>query len=129
MQNSHASPDLVSRTVSQIGAAAGVKVWMSSVTGKVKYASAHDLRRSFGERWSRRVMPPDLMILMRHETIQTTMGYYVGRNAQTTSDAVWSAIGQSGEFGNTYGNTRPKTTNGPDPSTGHKALSDNSLRQ
>ena len=31
------------------------------------------------------------MALMRHESIETTMRYYVGRNANTTADAVWKA--------------------------------------
>ena len=59
--------------------------------GKVKYASAHDLRRSFGERWATRVMPQVLMELMRHASIKATMRYYVGRNAQRTADALWAA--------------------------------------
>jgi hypothetical protein len=40
-------------------------------------------------------MPQVLMALMRHETIQTTMRFYVGRNAETTADAVWSAWEQN----------------------------------
>ena len=35
-----------------------------------------------------------LMQLMRHECIQTTMKYYVGRNAETPADAVWDAYEQ-----------------------------------
>ncbi len=27
---------------------------------------------------------------MRHETIETTLKYYVGRNAQTTASVLWS---------------------------------------
>ena len=46
---------MVGRVVSGIGKTANVKV--SEGRGNVKYASAHDLRRSFGERWSSRVMP------------------------------------------------------------------------
>lgn len=74
-----------------IGKAAGVKVYTHPQTGKVKYASLHDLRRAFGERWSHRIMPPDLMVLMRHESIETTLKYYVGRNSQATADVVWEA--------------------------------------
>ena len=81
----------VSRMVCRMGKGAGVKVHTHPRTGAVKYASAHDFRRSFGERWAARIMPPDLMALMRHENIQTTMRYYVGRNAQKTADAVWDA--------------------------------------
>ena len=57
----------------------------------VKFASAHDLRRSFGERWAERVLPKVLMELMRHESIGTTMRFYVGQNAQRTADAAWAA--------------------------------------
>ena len=57
--------------------------------GKVKYASAHDLRRSFGFRWAMRVMPPVLMQMMRHESIQTTQQFYVGRNAEMAAEAIW----------------------------------------
>ena len=31
------------------------------------------------------------MELMRHESIQTTMRFYVGQNAQRTADAAWAA--------------------------------------
>lgn len=59
---------------------------------KRKYASAHDLRRAFGLRWSARVMPAVLQQLMRHESIETTMRYYVGRDADATADALWAAV-------------------------------------
>ena len=81
----------VGELVRDIGKVAGVKVDTNSKTGKVKYASVQDLRRSFGERWAARIMPPDLMILMRHENIETTMRYYVGRNAQNTAKTLWEA--------------------------------------
>jgi len=73
--------------VSDIGEAAGVKV--DETDGKVKFASAHDLRRSFGERWARKIMPAVLQELMRHESIHTTMRYYVGRNAKATAAILW----------------------------------------
>lgn len=52
-------------------------------------ASAHDLRRSFGFCWSRRVMPTVLKELMRHASIETTMTFYVGQNAEATADELW----------------------------------------
>ncbi|HEV3339024.1 MAG TPA: site-specific integrase [Pirellulales bacterium] len=97
--------DRVIRLVGAIGKKAGVKVWTHPVSGKVKFASAHDLRRSFGFRWSSRVMPALLKELMRHENIDTTMQYYVGRNAQSTADALWAAYERSG---NTSGNSQAK---------------------
>jgi integrase len=93
----------VGELVAQIGKAAGIKVHTDPKTGKVKYASAHDLRRSFGERWATRIMPPDLMVLMRHESIETTLRYYVGRNAQNTAKTLWQAM-EKATNGNTSGN-------------------------
>jgi integrase len=57
----------------------------------VKYASVHDLRRSFGERWAARIMPQQLKEIMRHELIETTMRFYVGHNAERTADVLWKA--------------------------------------
>ncbi len=48
----------------------------------MKFASAHDLRRAFGERWAARVMPAVLKELMRQESIETTLRYYVGTDAK-----------------------------------------------
>lgn len=92
--------DHVSRIVSAIGEAAGVKVNTDARTAKVKFASAHDLRRSFGARWATKVMPQVLMELMRHESMETTLRYYVGRNAQATADVLWKVDGQSNNLGN-----------------------------
>jgi integrase len=93
----------VGRTVSEIGKAAGVKV------NTAKFASAHDLRRSFGERWASRVMPQVLMELMRHESIDTTMKFYVGRNAYKTADALWES---HAEKSSTLSSTCPSEASG-----------------
>lgn len=90
--------DSTSKLISAIGKKAGVKVWSgrkskADKTEKIKYASAHDLRRSFGFRWSQRVPTATLMLLMRHESIQTTLEFYVGRDAETAADAVWATVG------------------------------------
>jgi integrase len=83
--------------VSAIGKAAGVvvaeKIAAEGGNPKRKFASAHDLRRSFGSRWSRRVMPTILRELMRHTSIETTMKFYVGQNAEATADALWESVG------------------------------------
>ncbi len=94
----------VCELVSAIGRQAGIKVMTNG--DKVKFASAHDLRRSFGERWASRIMPQVLMQLMRHENIETTLRYYVGRNAQSTADVLWAAHGTA--LGSVSGNTHPK---------------------
>ena len=113
------------RTFSAIGKKAGVKV--KTETGKngqlvVKYASAHDLRRSFGLRWASRVMPQVLMELMRHESIDTTMRYYVGRNAQSTAAVLWAA--HDAAKGNTSGNSGQKSKNQPEPAASATADTD-----
>ena len=82
--------DWISRIIVRIGTAAGVKV-NTDAQGKVKYASAHDLRRSFGTRWAPRVMPIVLKDLMRHDSIETTMKYYMGQNAEAMADQIWEA--------------------------------------
>jgi integrase len=81
----------VGTTVRRIGKAANVVVQRSE-SGKVKYASAHDFRRSFGERWSICDMPKVLRELMRHRRIETTMRYYVGKNAEQTADVLRAAV-------------------------------------
>lgn len=66
----------VSKIVSKIGKAAGVKVYVNPKDPEnVKYASAHDFRRAFGVRWAARLMPAQLMELMRHESIETTLRF------------------------------------------------------
>ena len=98
------APYTVCAAVSAIGKAARIIVNVDA-KGKVKHASAHDLRRSFGERWAMEVMPQVLMQIMRHENIETTLKYYVGRNAQTTAKVLWKAL-----RGNTSGNTSPENS-------------------
>ena len=36
-------------------------------------------------------MPTILRELMRHESIETTMRYYVGQNAESTADTLWES--------------------------------------
>lgn len=105
-RNGRLGEQQVGRVVSAIGEKAGVIVAPQRGTAATedqpasddykpaKYASAHDLRRSFGERWASKVMPQVLMELMRHESIETTMKFYVGRNAQTTASVLWAAVAQ-----------------------------------
>ena len=89
------SAEQAGKVVSEIGEAAKVKVWTNPRNGKAKYASPHDLRRSFGSRWALRVMPIYLKELMRHSNIATTMRYYVEVQAQELATAIWAAAGCS----------------------------------
>ena len=76
----------VGRIVSKIGERVGIVV--NSAEGK--YASDHDLRRSFGTRWVGRVKPATLQLLMRHKSSETTMKYYVSQDADGLADELWA---------------------------------------
>jgi integrase len=78
-----------SRYLSAIGKAAKVVIDKAAD----RYATAHDLRRSFGSRWAPRVTPAVLRDLMRHSSITTTMSYYVDLNAENVGDVLRSALG------------------------------------
>lgn len=95
----------VSKLISDIGEKAGVVVNKQPQ----KFASAHDFRRSFGERWSTRVMPATLQAMMRHADISTTMKFYVGQNGQKAAADIMAAyqrhIGQNQPSSNTFINT------------------------
>jgi integrase len=78
-------PNEEGRVISAIGKKAGVIV--NKDAGK--YASAHDLRRSFGTRWAKRVMPAVLQKLMRHATIETTLRYYADLDADELAEDLW----------------------------------------
>ena len=80
----------VSEIISDIGSSACVRV------SDTKSASAHDLRRSFGDRWSRRVLPQMLKQMMRHESIETTLKYYALADADRAAADIWEAYKNAG---------------------------------
>jgi integrase len=79
------------KMISLIGELSRVVVNTDPKTGKVKFASAHDLRRSFGTRWAKLVMPAVLQMLMRHSTIATTMAFYVDLDGDEIAEDLWRA--------------------------------------
>lgn len=79
----------VCRIVAEIGKRAGILVNRA----EEKFASAHDLRRSFGTRWSSRVKPATLQLLMRHKSIETTLKYYVDQDADEIARELWENYG------------------------------------
>ncbi|MEJ7594600.1 MAG: tyrosine-type recombinase/integrase [Planctomycetaceae bacterium] len=81
----------VGRYISSIGRKAEVQV----KPGSDKFATCHDFRRSFGTRWARRVMPAELKLLMRHASIDTTMKYYVGIEADDIAAGLWARFNPS----------------------------------
>lgn len=93
----------VGKVVDRIGRKAGVIV--NAVDGKT--ASAHDLRRTFGTRWAKRVMPAVLQKLMRHANVQTTMQFYVDLAVDDMCDDLWAK--HPAAKSNISGNIDPKT--------------------
>jgi integrase len=82
----------LSKVGSKLGETARIVVHTDVKTGRQRFATLHDLRRSFGERWSRRVLPQHLQLLMRHESISTTLRFYVGRDAERAWEILRAAL-------------------------------------
>jgi integrase len=75
----------VGRTISALGEAVGAKVNDSG-----KPASAHDFRRAFGTRWAMQVRPLTLKKMMRHESLETTMRFYIGLTGADAGAELWN---------------------------------------
>ena len=81
--------DHVGKIISAIGEQAGivVKAPRKGESGKVKYASAHDLRRGVAQRLiNSGVSAETLTVVMRHDDFSTTQAYY-GAKKQAQSAA------------------------------------------
>jgi len=79
--------------ITDIGEKAGVVV---SEDGK--FASAHDLRRSFGQRMADAGLPPrDLQAIMRHSSITTTERYYLRHRAVDQAERIAQYLGTPAE--------------------------------
>lgn len=85
--------DLQPRTMSDYLKSAGrsAKIQVS----QNKHATAHDFRRTFGNRWALRVHPLVLKTLMRHASIETTLRYYVAIDADAVSRQIWDDVHES----------------------------------
>ena len=78
------SDDQVERVIDEIGEAARVKV-----NSKGKFATAHDLRRSFAQRLADAGLHSrDLMRVMRHRKLETTEWYYLRENRANMADRI-----------------------------------------
>ena len=106
-----ANAKIAGRMVALIGELARVVVHTDAKTGKVKYATAHDLRRSFGTRWAKLVKTPVLMRLMRHENIATTMAFYVNLDCDDVTEQLYRVGSVLGSVGASSPETGgPETT-------------------
>lgn len=90
-RHSRPKADWVARIISRIGKAAGIVVEEANArTGRPeKYASAHDLRRSCGERLRNSGVPPLLICrVMRHSSWETTRRHYAPGDVQNEAETL-----------------------------------------
>jgi integrase len=97
----------VGRIIAELGRKAGIVVKAHQKTGEKEFASAHDLRRSFGERWAKRVEAPFLQKMMRHSAITTTLRYYSSRDAADAGAHIDAAFHRSQPAPVTQGDNQP----------------------
>ena len=109
LQSSTTGRPLTPHSVGVIVSDIGKKAEVLTNKDEQRFTTSHDLRRSFGARWARRVMPAVLKRLMRHANIATTMTYCVDLDAMEVADDLWERYGpisdQVNRSGNTSGNT------------------------
>lgn len=87
--------DWVGKIISRIGKEAKIEVEAAQVrTGRpAKYASAHDLRRSCGERMRNAGVPPLVICrVMRHSSWETTRKHYAPSDVQMDAQVLSSCL-------------------------------------
>ncbi len=85
--------DTCSKTICKFGEKAKIVVAeyparLGRKEPRKKFASAHDFRRTFGTRWAKVLRPQQLQDLMRHESLQTTMTFYVEESIADVESAM-----------------------------------------
>lgn len=89
--------DTCSKKIQEIGAKAKVMVEQKPpkkdrTEPRIKWASAHDLRKAFAKRWRKLVKSDILKQLMRHASIVTTETYYDDTNAEEVEASIREAL-------------------------------------
>ncbi len=82
------SPDGLGKLISLAGKKANIITHKDPTTGRVRYATMHDLRRSLGERLahSETLSIPEVAHMMRHRKIDTTLAHYANMQCTTLGD-------------------------------------------
>jgi len=99
VRHSRPGSEWVGKVIARIGKAAGIIVEPADErTGRpVKYATAHDLRRSCGERLRNAGIPPLVISrVMRHASWETTRKHYAPGNIQKDAEVLRSMLGPVG---------------------------------
>lgn len=108
--------DTCSKFITRIGEKATVCVGERPPKGeenepRKSWAGAHCFRRAFGTRWSKRLRPQQLQELMRHESITTTMKFYVEDDIADVENAAWSHT--TNDSPNTSSKVSPENSTNP----------------
>ncbi|MGM0488338.1 MAG: tyrosine-type recombinase/integrase [Planctomycetota bacterium] len=107
LQGPYHNPKQAGRVITALGREAGVLV------SETKPASAHDLRRSFGQRLADAgVQAPDLQVIMRHKNFATTQKYYLRHTASDQAHRIANALGYA-DATRTQKNSIETTTDKP----------------
>ncbi len=98
----HQRPDAewVGKVIARIGEAAGIVVEQADErTGRAtKHVTAHDLRRSCGERLRDAGVPPLVICrVMRHSSWETTRKFYAPGDVQRDAEVLWSTLRETDE--------------------------------
>ena len=96
VRHSRPEAEWVGKVIAQIGKAAGVEVEPSDERAgrPTKFATAHDLRRSCGERLREAGVPPLVICrVMRHSSWETTRKHYAPGNIQNDAEVLASILG------------------------------------
>lgn len=94
--NQRPDADWVGKVIGRIGKKAGIEVEPADQrTGRpTKFATAHDLRRSCGERLRDAGIPPLVICrVMRHSSWETTRKHYAPGNIQKDAEVLLSMLG------------------------------------
>lgn len=95
--------DTCSKLISRIGKEAKIQVALfrpkkGETEQRIKFASAHDLRRSFANRWTDTVSEDQLRELMRHRDGDTVRKYYAKKRAERVEQALNDAMQKNSDI-------------------------------
>lgn len=76
-------------TIGQHGKVIAASGRRTKIRRGTKSPMAQDLRRTFGSYWAKRLLPQELQLLMRHESIETTMLFYANIGTGTLAFKMW----------------------------------------
>lgn len=93
MQNWRPTSKWVGKVISKIGKQAGVIVQPAKGQKPAKFASVHDLRRTFANQLRKAgVRLDDVAVVIRHSSVQTTQRYYAPGNAEQTGQTIRATV-------------------------------------